>query len=420
MASIQLDPAHARLDEPVRLTLTGLPPRSQVTIRLRAVTLRAEASAAFVADDTGTVHVTEPMRLFTEAVFDEGADVLSMVEHLASLAPLEYRLDAEVDGAAAASHVFERETLAPGVARTEVRGGRVRGALFAPSGANAAPAVVVLGGSDGGNTFQYVAALLAAQGFAALSLPYFAYEDLPTDLVEIPLEYFEEALAWLRERPEVDGGRVGVLGMSYGGQLALLLGATVAGIGAVVALVPSGITGGAVTGDFSRMARAAWTHRGQPLPFIPPRYDPDGLKQFAAAAASGRPIAMTPGFLRLLEGAALEAVTIPVERTTGSILLMSAGDDQVWPSTVLAEIALARLRANAFPYPVEYLTYPEAGHFACLPPYIPTTMTWSRHPLTPFAMELGGSPHANAEAAADLWPRIVAFLARSLAPRVLD
>jgi dienelactone hydrolase len=282
----------------------------------------------------------------------------------------------------------------------------------------AAPAVVVLGGSDGGNHFQYVAALLAAQGFAALSLPYFAYEDLPGDLVEIPLEYFEEAMNWLRERPEVDGDRIGVLGMSYGGQLALLLGATMPDVGAVVALVPSGITGGAVTGDVTRITRAAWTHRGEPLPFIPPRDDPDGMKRFAEAIQSGKPIAMTRGFLRLLEGAALERVTIPVERTAGPILMMSAGDDQIWPSTVLAEIALARLRANAFAYPVEYLTYPDAGHFACLPPYIPTTMTWSRHPLTPFAMELGGTPQANAAAAADLWPRIVTFLTQALTARV--
>jgi dienelactone hydrolase len=342
-----------------------------------------------------------------------------MIVRLGSLEPLEYRLEAEVPGVSTAAHVFERRTLTPAVVRTPVRVGRIRGALFARAEATAAPAVVVLGGSDGGHHFQYVAALLAAHGFAALSLAYFAYEDLPADLVEIPLEYFEEAIAWLRERPEVDGDRIGVLGMSYGGQLALLLGATVPNIAAVVALVPSGITGGAVTGDFTRMARAAWTHRGQPLPFIPPRYDPDAMQRFAVAMAGGKPIALTPGFTRLLEGVPLERVTIPVERTAGPILLMSAGDDQVWPSTLLAEIAVTRLRDSAFPYSVEHITYPAAGHFSCLPPYIPTTTTWSRHPLTPFTMELGGTPQANADASADLWPRIVAFLERSLTPRAV-
>lgn len=410
MPTPTIDPSPSLIDQPVRITAPGFRPRSRVRLRLRAVTLRAEASEEFIADDEGVVSLAEPMRLFWNARFDAGADVLSMLGTVASLTPLEYVLEAAADDGTVASLRFVRRSLVDGVTRTVVRDGRIRGIFFAPAGATAAPPVIVLGGSDGGTTFEYVAALCGARGFAALLLPYFAYEDLPEELVEIPLEYFAEAIAWLRARPETGGARVAVLGMSMGGQAALLLGANYAGVAAVVALVPSAIPGGGISRDPARMALSAWTLGGTPVPIIPPRFDPDMMKAFAEAMDSGNTVALAPGFTRLLDGAAIADVAIPVERTRGPILLMSAGDDQVWPSTTMAEIAVERLRTRGFPHAFEHLSYPSAGHFASLPPYVPATLTSSRHPQMPFVLEMGGTPEANAEASADLWPRIFSFL----------
>ena len=415
MATLTLDPNPWLVDEPVRLTATGFPPRARVTLRLRASTLRAEAFEEFVADEAGALVIPEPMRLFWNAHFDAGADVLSMLETLASLSPLQYLLEAVTNGATAAALRFERWSLVENVVRTPVRDGRVRGVFFAPRDASASPPVIILGGSDGGTTFEYVAALFSARGYTALLLPYFAYEDLPEDLVEIPLEYFADAIAWLRARPETGGARVGVLGMSMGGQAALLLGATYPDVAAVVALVPSGIPGSGVSRNPARMALSAWTLAGKPVPIIPPRFDAQSMKAFADAMGSDKPFAMTPGFVRLLEGAAVDDVAIPVERTQGPILLMSAGDDQVWPSTRLTQIAVDRLRSRGFRHTFEHLSYPHAGHFASLPPYIPATVTSARHPQVPFVLEMGGTPEANAAASADLWPRIFRFLEEALA-----
>jgi hypothetical protein len=357
------------------------------------------------------------MRLFWNARFDDGADLLSALQTLTALTLLEYVLEASVGGTTVASIRFERRSLVDGVVRTRVREGCVRGAFFAPSRATAAPPLIVLGGSDGGNTFEYVAALFAARGFAALLLPYFAYDDLPEDLVEIPLEYFAEAMAWLRARPETAGARVSVLGISMGGQAALLAGAHLPGVAAVVALVPSGIAVGGVSRNPARMALSAWTVGGRPVPIIPPRHDPEAVKAFAEAMARGTPIRLRGGFDYLLDDARIEDAAIPVERTNGPILLMSAGDDQAWPSGRLTEVVVERLRHHKFGHAFEHLSYPQAGHFASLPPYIPSTLTWSRHPQVPMLLEMGGTPEANAAAAADLWPRIFTFLERAAGSR---
>jgi len=99
------------------------------------------------------------------------------------------------------------------------------GALFLPSASAPCPAVIVLGGAGGGLS-EGGAETLASEGFAALALAYFGIDRLPHELLEIPLEYFEKAIAWLRAQPGVDAERVAVVGNSKGGELALLLGAT--------------------------------------------------------------------------------------------------------------------------------------------------------------------------------------------------
>ena len=41
-----------------------------------------------------------------------------------------------------------------------------------------------------GGILEFRAALLASRGIATLSLPYFAYDDLPESLLELNLDYF--------------------------------------------------------------------------------------------------------------------------------------------------------------------------------------------------------------------------------------
>jgi dienelactone hydrolase len=430
MTRISVAPLDALLDQPIAIEVTGLRPGSPVHLRLRNHTLQAEARAEFAASAEGLVDVAihapasgdyagiDPAGLFWSARFDTGSDVVSMVDALSQLAPLAYTLTATAADGRDAAVDFTRRLVAANVVRTPVRDGQLRGTLFAPHGATNSPGLIVLGGSDGGNLWAFVAALLAAHGFAALSLPYFAYEDLPKEMVEIPLEYFAEAIEWMRARPEVGAAQVGVLGMSRGGEAALLLGASFPDVAAVVALVPSGVTGGGIGADFSAMGRSAWTLAGVPFQVFPPPGDPLTFQEAQAAFAAGAPFAGAPAMLRALEsaGAGIEDVAIRVERTRGAIFMMSGEDDRLWASTRLAEVAEKRLRAAAFSYAFEHRRYPSAGHFACLPPNLPATSTSGRHPIVPIPFDFGGTARANAAASADLWPRIVTFLHRHLVP----
>src|SRR2546423_8508761 len=105
--------------------------------------------------------------------------------------------------------------------RTRIRDGELFGTFAHPDEGDRFPAVLALGGSDGG-TPDYFVDLLVPEGFAVLALTYWGTTDTQMTFADIPLERIERGLRWLREQPNVRpvSGRVGVVGASKGAELA--------------------------------------------------------------------------------------------------------------------------------------------------------------------------------------------------------
>ncbi len=303
----EITPSAALFDQPVHIRLTSVTPKQRVTLHAQRGIWHAQA--VFEADASGTIDLqtqapvsgdyegVDAMGLFWSM---RSADPMAGFSHLwsDSLAPSVVSLRAEADGETIAEGQHQREFVASGVKRTVVHEDGLRGVLFEPNDEPLYPAVVMVSGSGGGlNEFR--AALLAAHGYAALALAYFNYEDLPSGLVEIPLEYFETAIHWLQKRGSIDPERIAFMGGSRGGELSLLLGATFPQIRAVVALVPSGYVWGGI--DRSGVeGKPAWTYRGKPLPFVAAITDAQIAEQNEALVSSGKPIPLTPGFIASL------------------------------------------------------------------------------------------------------------------------
>jgi dienelactone hydrolase len=432
-------PASSLVDAPLRVSVAGCRPDQAVTIRAQVDDPRRgrwRSEAVYRADGAGAVDLASACPVGGAY---RGADPLGLLWTLAPdpavpgtvgfagpSEPFDVELSVEAEGAAgdgpdrqggaeARRARVRRCFMGPDVARQPVRDAGLVGTLFMAADGAPRPGVLVVGGSDGGLS-EGLAALLASHGFAALALAYFRAEQLPADLVEIPLEYFERAIQWLGARPEVAAGGLGVVGRSRGGELALLLGATFPEVAAVVGYVPSGVVhAGIGTSASGSGPRSAWTWRGRPLPFVPPvdagAPSPPGP---APGGQAGAPLELTPMFLSALENrAAVDAAAIPVERIRGPVLLLSGEDDRLWPSPVLADMAAARLAAHGHPHAVTHLRYPAAGHaFGAVG--LPATANTIVHPLRGRAMALGGTPAANAAAAADSWPRVLRLLRTAL------
>ena len=406
-------PQHPVLvDDPRGVTITGCEPGLPVavTARIEIDSATREASATFRADETGIIDTSRDASLtgtYTGVdpfgLWWSGDLVAPSASSMPS--PVSATLLAEAGGRTA-KMTTERLWLAPGVTVSEVREAGVWGLFARPAGPGPFPAVIAFGGSGGGlGPAAAWAPVLASHGIAALSIAYFGVPGLPEALVRIDVEVVGQAADWLLRQHEVDPGRIAVMGMSRGSELALLAGALLETVGPVVAFAPSGVCW-AGFGAHGPVAAPAWRFGGDDIPcagMVPMGAPP-------ALAGDRSPTAFRPFFETMLrERDMIRAAEIPVERVRGPILMVSGEADAMWPATELAEIAEHRAAQRGFTHDLTHLRYPGAGHLCVGVPGTPA-VTESRHPVTGQVYSFGGSQALNARARADSWPRVIQFL----------
>ncbi|HSR22922.1 MAG TPA: acyl-CoA thioesterase/BAAT N-terminal domain-containing protein, partial [Candidatus Eisenbacteria bacterium] len=245
-------------DAPLAIRVEGVPTSAAVTVRAAAQGSMGRplvSSATFSAGPDGRVDLSRAAPrpgssysgvdglglIWSLLPEDEGPPTLPAVIGGAEV----IRLTAATAGGPPATAMVQRLLVAPRVTRhdlTLAADGIVGRFYSLPPGAARRPAALVLGGSEGGLGNEAAAMLLAAHGFPALVIAYFGEPGLPPNLIDIPLEYFTGALAWLGRQPGVDPARLLMMGASRGGEVALLLGADFPDlVHAVAAYVPSSV-----------------------------------------------------------------------------------------------------------------------------------------------------------------------------------
>jgi dienelactone hydrolase/uncharacterized protein (DUF2141 family) len=306
-------------------------------------------------------------------------------------------------GANAAPKPVEKGAPAPaGVTKTIVRDEGMLGAFYMPEGTAKRPALLVLGGSEGGlGASSAVGASFTKQGYAVLALAYFMEDGLPQSLENIPLEYFDTAIDWLKRQPGVDADAVGVIGGSRGSEAALLLASRNPSVKAVMAFAPSGVVWQGLNFANPMNMGPAWTVDGKALPFI----TPDGRKYRPGAA-------MKPMFDAALATETRKAVDIPVENIKAPILLISGKEDALWPSYEMGEAIVKRLAEANFEYRVEHLHYQGVGHMVFMgDPSSAGAQSFAKAPPNPM---LGGTGEAALGAWHDNYGLTVAFFDKYL------
>jgi dienelactone hydrolase len=272
--------------------------------------------------------------------------------------------------------------------------------------------VLLLGGSEGG-LHERDARVLAAEGFTVLALTYFGAPGLPPGLIDVPLEYFFRALDLLVARSRT-GGRLAVVGGSRGGEAALLIASHDERVGAVVSVVGSGLVTAGIDFrqgsllDILSAPATPWTHAGEPLPYLP--YEVD--EELRRLVDHDQPVPLVRAFPSPpADPRELDRVSIPVENIRGPVLLLSATDDQNWPSVAYSQVAADRLTDH--PYDVEHRVFAGVGHPIAGPPGAAFTTTRAPGPGVTF--ELGGTAEANNAARAECWAATLTFLHQHLA-----
>ncbi|XP_037607495.1 acyl-coenzyme A thioesterase 1 [Sebastes umbrosus] len=392
-------------DKLVQVKVEGLAPHKQVQLRSKLVDDRGvifKASALYKADETGQVDVcrapslggsytgVEPMGLFW-ALAPETPNSKLLKKNVLSPTLVEIEALCGESGEVLASETNERRYMTEGMKRIPVEEGRIRGVLFVPPGKGPFPGIVDMY-TFGGRLTEPRASLLANKGFVVLALAYMGYEDLPKGPKKLDLEYFEEAVTYLRKHPEVKGPGIGILSLSHSGGLALAMSSFLSGISATVCI-----------NACNANTVIPLHYKDLVIPPLPPvienvKFTDSGLVDIRDA----------------LPDPSLEknrSSLIPIERASCHFLFVVSEDDHNWNSAFFAKQAAATLRNNG-KESFMVVSYPKAGHFLEVPhmPYCPSGF----HGAVGTNVLFGGEPKAHAEAQLDLWERVQEFFKRHL------
>ncbi|CAI9580563.1 unnamed protein product [Staurois parvus] len=218
--SVQLRvfPERCLFDDPLRLEVSGLIPGQEVTLRTELTDEGGEPFTSlgrYRAGSGGELELSRSPALeggtFTGVEAEgplwaleprNGVRRRMMKKDVRSPLIVRFSLHQEPAGAVLSTAVQERSFLGEGVRRIGVREGAVRATLFIPPGPGPFPGVIEIQGTGGG-LLEYKASLLASRGFATMALAYYNYEDLPKEMKDFHLEYFEEAVNYMLQHPEV-------------------------------------------------------------------------------------------------------------------------------------------------------------------------------------------------------------------------
>jgi dienelactone hydrolase len=299
-------------------------------------------------------------------------------------------------GDGAAGRTASRTVVDPDVETRPPAHPDVSGLSVRPPGDGPHPGVLLLHGSSGALPGKYARAL-ATHGYAVLAPQYFGAPGLPASLDGVPLSSVDRALSGLAGRPDVRDGRVGVVGLSRGVEAALLTAAARDGPTAVVGYAGSGLVATGLDADGRPTGRAAWTRDGDPV--VPA----DALRRSRRAVSTASAACDSLGCAvdRLRDDDRVPPAAVPVERVEGPVALFSGARDALWDAGLRSAYAARRLAARDHGHDFCHVSYGRAGHVFHVPYADYSTLAGPR---------LGGSPAANATAAADSWVRALDYL----------
>jgi len=291
-----------------------------------------------------------------------------------------------------------------------VNAGSFTGTICAPASPGKHAAIVLLGGSEGGNSMERVASRFAQYGYVAASVAYFGIAGLPQALENVPVETVGKALDEVSRRPDVDANRIAVMGISKGGEFALLAASTYPQIHAVVAVVPSPFAWEGIPQGPGE-AGSSWTLNGKPVPYV--HYTSAMGTLFGEAFATHKPLDLRKGYddAMRVNGAQIPGAMFRLENIRGPILLLAADDDRIWNSPAQCEIAVRYLREHHHPFADGYVHYAGAGHLFL---FSSRGRALTQVPEGPVTFLMGGSPQANVDAGNQAWSTIAKFLQDNL------
>ncbi|XP_023135090.2 acyl-coenzyme A thioesterase 1-like [Amphiprion ocellaris] len=395
-----LPSAKCLFDEPVQVKVAGLRSKQLVTMRARSTDEKGmmfSSSATYRADGSGEIHLDRDPSLSGTYVGVEPMGLLWSMKPVtlhkrfiktSSLTPQVVKFSVhEEEGKMLAEAINERFLIGDEVSRRPVKEGNIRGVLFTPPGRGPFPAVLDLY-TFGGGLSEKRASLLATRGFVVLTVALYGHDDQAKNIKEVHMDYFEEAIEFLKRQDKVGSEGVGVISLSKSGDLALSIASYLPGVKATV-----WINGCSANTALPLYYKKRLIHSAL-------MFDFEKVIPTESGAVIGRYVLDNP-----LAEENKDAL-IPIQRAKGHFLFVASEDDLNWDSKTYMDEMVERLKRHGKDN-FDSVSYPEAGHYLEPPygPYCPSSF----HGVVRRPVVWGGEARSHAAAEVHMWKKVQEF-----------
>ncbi len=292
-----------------------------------------------------------------------------------------------------------------GVRPRSIQANGFQASYFVKENIEAKATVLLIGGGSWGD---YWGQEFAKQGNVGLSIPYTGRAGLPKLPEAIDLAYFEQAITWLRNQPEVDPQKIIVMGASRNAELALVLGSMYPElISGVIAYAPSSVIwSNTVLPYNSDEIKASWMYNGAELPYVP--------MNKIVGNNSNKITTLDYWKGGLEKEDKVELASIRVEQINGPILLLSGKADKVWPSAYMADKIEQRIKGHNFQYSFQNIQYDNAGHLISANPEVPSNIRVGNMTIEDkdYEFEYGGTNEGDHAARQAAKSEVIEFMGR--------
>lgn len=256
--------------------------------------------------------------------------------------------------------------------------------------------ITMTGGVKRGGPPEHYAAFFAHHGYATLALAFFGVKGMEKSYKDSPIriEYFEEAVELLRAHESIDSDRVGVIGLSKAGDLALSMMQHLPQVKAVCY----------VNGSIATVETPT-TYQGHTTPDLP-----SNLSRVTFQDES------TVNISQFYDSVCDHPQCIVRFEESGADLLMVVGSkDLSWNGEEMADLAEFILKQSP-KQNYKIIRYPELGHFVELPNF--PISGYDNHPLVPRSIKLymgeGGKDDGTAsKEISKVWKDVLDFFDHS-------
>jgi len=411
-------------DQKIGISVSELPPGKKLILHANMCLPWAKnvifgSWAEFISDKNGCVDLSkqapingnylnaDSMGLITSMKLVSGK-IKEIAENIATDNSLFIDIAAECGEEKAVAKI-ERLFMSPDVKKEEISKPFVGAFYYSANPSN--KTVLLLGGSGGKLCANLpLASLLASHGFNVLTVAYFSEPGLPKELVEVPLEYFENVFSWLADNPHTKDKDLYMLCVSKGGELGLILASMNDRIKKIAAFAPHAYC---FQGISFKKKSSSWTYQNKPLPFIHIKYSTFFAYIFKCIVKN-EPFGYTHIYKTALKNASnKEAARIKVENIKADLLLFSTKQNNMWNTYDGCVEIMNTLNKTGYQYAYKHITYEKAGE-PFYAPYIIPAVIYEPVKIAPrLSFFSGGTLEGNNEAVINSWEKMLEFFAEN-------